>query len=211
LQTFQITATAIPLVSPPADRFLDGIPTAHPRVLADDADIARIRSRVADPDAQAVIREAEKALKQPIMKERDGLPKKQHDDAERDRKLKQDASKRLGDFAYGTTVPLCQAYLLTGDNRYRLHAIHIAREIATWDPQGVSQISDFSDARCMLALALVFDTFHGSLTSADQVLMLRSISERASGFYTKWLNDVEAKILSGHVWQHILHYFFQTG
>src|SRR5690606_11260762 len=91
------------------------------------------------------------------------------------------------------------------------HAIHIAREIATWDPQGVSQISDFSDARCMLALALVFDTFHGSLTSADQVLMLRSISERASGFYTKWLNDVEAKILSGHVWQHILHYFFQTG
>jgi len=211
LQTFEITPSAILLVSPPADRFLDGIPAVHPRLLAEGADTVRIRSLAVDGDVQAIIREAEMALKQPILTERDGLPKRRHDDAERNRKQEQDASKRLGDFAYGTTLPLCQAYFLTGDSRYRLHAIRIAREIATWDPKGVSHISDFSDARCMLALALVFDTFHGSLTSADRALMLRSITERASSFYISWRNDVEAKILSGHVWQHILHYFFQTG
>lgn len=211
LQTFQITPEAITLVSPPADRFLEGIPAPHPRLLADGADTARIRSLPVDGDVQAIIREAEMALKQPIITERDGLPENRLNDAERNRKLEQDASKKLGDFAYGTTLPLCQAYLLTGDNRYRLHAIRIAREIATWNPKGVSQISDFSDARCMLALALVFDTFYASLTAADKTAMIRPITERATAFYASWRNDVEAKILSGHVWQHILHYFFQTG
>ncbi|WP_262247367.1 DUF4962 domain-containing protein [Parapedobacter soli] len=212
LQTFQITPEAIPLVSPPIDRFFKGIPPDHPRLLADGAaDIPRIRTLVANGDAEAIIREAEKALKQPIMTEREGLPKNRLNDAEQNRKLEQDASKRLGDFAYGTTMPLCQAYLLTGDSRYRLHAIRIAREVATWDTQGVSKISDFSDARCMLALATVYDTFHTSLDSADRVALVGPIVERATGFYISWRNDVEAKILSGHVWQHILHYFFQTG
>lgn len=211
LHTFQVTPAAIPLVSPPAARFLDGIPALRPRLIAQGADTARIRALAVDSDVRAIIRQAERALKQPIMTERDGQPENLLTDAERNRKLRQDASKRLGDFAYGTTLPLCEAYLLTGDDRYRLQAIRIAREIATWDPQGVSHISDFSDARCMLALAVVFDTFQASLTVADRAAMIQQIVERATGFYTSWRNDVEAKILSGHVWQHILHYFFQTG
>ncbi len=211
LQTFQVTPKAITLVSPPVDRFLDGIPTHHPRLLADGSDTTRIRSLPMNSDVQAIIHEAEMVLKRNIITEQRGLPNRQLNDAEQNRKLAQDASKKLGDFAYGATLPLCQAYLLTGDNRYRLHAIRIAKEVATWDPQGISQISDFGNARCMLALALVFDTFQASLTAAERSAMIRPIAERAVGFYTSWRNDVEAKILSGHVWQHILHYFFQTG
>lgn len=211
VQTFEITAAAITLVSPPAARLFRGIPAYRPRVLADSTDAARLQSLVADGDAQAIIREAETVLKQPILTEQDGRTSDRFDDDERNRKKAQDASKKLGDFAYGTTLPLCQAYLLTGDSRYRQQAIRIAREIATWDPKGVSQISDFSDARCMLALAIVFDTFHASLTAADKAALIPPIVARATGFYTSWRNDLEAKILSGHVWQHILHYFFQTG
>ncbi|MFB2119104.1 DUF4962 domain-containing protein [Parapedobacter sp. 2B3] len=211
LQTFQVTPKAITLVSPPVDRFLAGIPTHHPRLLADGSDTTRIRSLPMNSDVQAIIHEAEMVLKRNIITEQRGLPNRQLNDAEQNRKLAQDASKKLGDFAYGATLPLCQAYLLTGDNRYRLHAIRIAKEVATWDPQGISQISDFGNARCMLALALVFDTFQASLTAAERSAMIRPIAERAVGFYTSWRNDVEAKILSGHVWQHILHYFFQTG
>ena len=211
LQTFEITLEAITLVSPSAVRFLDGIPTHHPRLLVDEADIAHIRSLPTDHDWRAIIREAEIALKQPILTEQNGLPDKRFNDADRNRKLQQDASKKLGDFAYSTVVPLCQAYLLTGDNRYQHQAIRIAKEIATWDPKGVSHMNDFSDARCMLALAVVFDTFHESLTAADKAMLLPPINDRAASFYTSWKNDIEAKILSGHVWQHILHYFFQTG
>src|SRR5690606_4575877 len=183
LQTFQITPAAIPLVSPPANRLLDGIPAVHPRLLADGSDTTRIRSLPVDSDVQAIIHEAEMALKRPIMTERDGMADRQLNDAEQNRKLTQDASKKLGDFAYGATLPLCQAYLLTGDNRYRVHAIRIAKAVATWDSQGISQISDFGNARCMLALATVFDTFHGSLSSADRAVLVQSIVERATGFY----------------------------
>ena len=211
IQTFLVTPAAIPLVSPAINQFLNGIPTHHPRVLASAADTVRIRSLAVDGDTRAIIQEAERALKRPLVTEGDGLSESRFDDAERNRKLAQSASQRLGDFAYGTTVPLCQAYLLTGDNRYRVHAIRIAREIATWDSQGVSQVSDFGNARCMLALATVFDIFHGSLTGTDRAALSQSIVERANGFYTSWRNEVEVKILSGHVWQHILHYFFQTG
>lgn len=35
-------------------------------------------------------------------------------------------------------------------------------------------------------------------------------SNQSRSFYSDWINQIESKILSGHVWQHILHYFLQT-
>lgn len=207
---FTVTDRSAELVSPPASRFISGLPANRPRVLADAASLKVIRTLAADPDASAIIRDADKALAKPVLTEKDGLPDQSSANASRNRKLQQDASKKLGDFATGTVLPLCQAYLLTGDNRYRQHALHIAKEVASWDPDGISHINDFSDARCMLAMAVAYDTFSDQLSLSERTLLIRSIAARASRFYRDWVNHVEAKVLSGHVWQHILHYFFQT-
>jgi len=211
IHSFDITPAATVLVSPPATQFLQGIPQNHPRVLADSLDVAGIQALPADDDVQAIIRDATSALKQAIPSEEDGLHENTFVQADRNLKLQQDASKRLGDFAYQTVMPLSQAYLLTGDDRYRTHAIRIAKAVAAWDPKGISHLNDFGDARCMLAMAIAYDTFHERLDAGEKDSLLRAIAARAHGFYTNWQNNIEAKVLSGHVWQHILHYFFQTG
>lgn len=211
VQEFDITPAANVLVSPPAARFLAGIPRSHPRVLADSLETYSIRALPADEDVRAIIREAEVALNTAIPSEADGMASETVDDADRNLKLRQDASKRLGDFAYQSIIPLSQAYLLTEDRRYRFRALRIANAVATWDPKGISQLNDFGDARCMLAMAIAYDTFHKYLTLVERNALLHAIAQRADNFYANWPNNIEAKMLSGHVWQHILHYFVQTG
>ncbi len=211
VHAFEIGAEATLIVSPPAARLLAGIPSGHPRVLADSRDAGSIRALAASDDALAIIHEADLALKTAIPSEADGLPSEIAKDADRNLKLRQDASKRLGDFAYQSVISLSQAYLLTEDPLYRLQAMRIANAVANWDPNGISRRSDFGDARCMLAMAIVYDTFHGDLAATELNALRQAIAHRAGNFYTTWLNDMEAKMLSGHVWQHILHYFFQTG
>lgn len=212
IQRFLIGTEAITLVSPPTAVFLDAVAPAHPRVVSTNAGVTALRKRSPDADWRAIIAEAEAAMKGGIPTEQDGLPKRKLDDEERNRKLVQDASKRLGDFVNNTIVPLCQAYVLTGDARYRERALAIAFEVAAWDPRGVtsSKMSDFSDARCMLGMALAFDTFHDALRPDQRDVLIRAVNARAGRFYDEWVNNQEARLLSGHVWQHILHYFFQT-
>lgn len=209
---FQVTDEASAIVSPPATEFLAGIPADHPRVLAQPSGIKELHALLQDEDAKAIIREAKNALDVVLPPESDGIPKRTLEDAEKNRKLEQGASKRLGDTAYNTIIPLCQAYLLSGDDRYRKKALSFALEVAEWDPEGVSGSgsSDFSDARCMLAMATAFDTFYDQISLRERSILLKAIHARASGFYSSWTNNIEAKLLSGHVWQHILHYFFQT-
>lgn len=62
----------------------------------------------------------------------------------------------------------------------------------------------------MYDMALVFDTFHESLTPEQQKKLLDAIHIRASQFYKSWLNNIESKVLSGHVWQLLLNEFFNT-
>lgn len=212
VQQFRITRDAVDMVTPPVAHFLEAIPRQHPRVLAERSDLPRLRALREDADAGAIIAEAQKALGGRIPSERDGIAERAETDEDKNRKLKQDASSSLGSFVFRTVTPLCQAWMLTGEEAYRQRAIAIAREVATWDPNGVtgSAISDFSDARCMLAMALVFDTFYEALPANDRALLRNAVHARASGFYASWINNQEARLLSGHVWQHILHYFFQT-
>lgn len=212
VQTFKITSASIELVSPPVLYFLENIPMGHPRVLAEKSEFAALRRLPRNGDVNAILGEAEKALSGKIPTETEGIPEREGVDEERDRKFRQDASQRLGDFVFKTVEPLCQAYILTGDERYRRRGIEIALEVARWDPSGVtgSGTSDFADARCMLVMALALDTFYDDLSMAEKNLLLNASRTRAKGFYQSWINNQEARVLSGHVWQHILHYFFQT-
>jgi hypothetical protein len=42
---------------------------------------------------------------------------------------------------------------------------------------------DFSDAKCMLGMALVFDTFYDKLSAVEKEVFLKAIQVRAKYFY----------------------------
>ncbi len=212
VQRFVISGTAVDLVSPSVAELLAGIPEGHPRVLADRSEIPRLRGLTDNEDARHILEEAEQALRGRIYRERDGQPQRTEQDSDRAKKLRQDASNRLGANVYDAVRRLCEAWVLSGNIRFQQRAIAIAEEVSGWDPNGVtsSRTSDFADARCMLSMALVFDTFHDELTTRQRSALVEAIGTRADGFYQSWINNQEARVLSGHVWQHILHYFFET-
>ena len=210
IMSFVVDDSAIPMQSPLPEVFLKALPTSHPRVLANRADLADLRNLTESEDAKAIIQEAESALTIRIPVEQDGFPDQKSADKEQNRKFIQDASQQLGDAVFKMVLPLCEAYLLTGKVEYARKAIQVGLEIARWKPRGVSGISDFGDARCMLSMALVYDTFFDHLSDGEKADLLRGIQPRAEHFYNSWVNNIEVRVLSGHVWQHILHFFFQT-
>ncbi|WP_177179694.1 DUF4962 domain-containing protein [Cyclobacterium xiamenense] len=210
VQHFVVEDGAVPMVSPSADHFLQALPKQHPRILATQSELALLRQLQPNEDTRAILRQAEKALLMRIPKEQDGMPQRKGEEEEQQRKLRLDASKQLGTQVYDAVVSLSEAYILSGNEAYAKKAIQIAFEVSQWNPRGVSSTNDFSDARCMLAMAMVYDTFYDRLSENQKSTLLQSIKPRASHFYKNWINNIEAKVLSGHVWQHILHYFFQT-
>ncbi len=212
VQRFTITDTAVDLVSPTVAELLAGVPDGHPRVLAGNSELPRLRETSRVEDVRQIIAEAEEILLRKIPREKDGQPKRAEKDQARARKLRQDAGNKLGGVAYQAVRRLCEAWVLSGDIRFQQRAIAIAEEVLSWNPDGVtgSGTSDFADARCMLSMALVFDTFFDELPARQRASLVKAIGVRAEGFYRSWINNQESRVLSGHVWQHILHYFFQT-
>lgn len=210
LQGFVVNESAYPMVSPSSSQFLKSIPLSKPRVLTTARDRFALKVLEKDNDIKTIIEEANEMLHLPIPRENEGISLQKGEDAEQERKFRQDASHRLGTKAYKMIISMAQAFLLTDDEAYVNKGMKVALEVATWDPNGVSGISDFGHARCMVAMAIVYDTFHEYLSEFQRKALLNAVSARASYFYLEWTNNMEARLLSGHVWQHILHYFFQT-
>jgi hypothetical protein len=208
--SFVIDIKTPELVSPEANTFTGKISSGHPRILAQKEDLNQLKTLADLPDAKAILDEAGKRLRNDIPIESDGYSKRKADNESQQRKLDQDASQILSSVAFEGITALSQAYLLTGNDAFSAKAISIAMEISTWNPEGVTKLSDFGDARCMVAMAIVYDTFYDQLNSGQKSKLVQAMSLRANDFYITWVNNIEAKVLSGHVWQHILDYFFQT-
>jgi hypothetical protein len=197
--------------SPPAEKLLSSIPLQHPRLLIDkkqEKTFAREASGSAD--AAAIIRDADKRLGAVP----DDAPEL-HSTGEKTggykaNKIKDSQSKKLGFQALENISAYCKAYLLTRNPKYATKAIEWAKVISRWDPEGATSFSDFGDAGCMLAMSLAYDTFHDQLSAQDKKALLENIRVRAGRFYRNWLNVVDAKVLSAHVWQYDLHFFMQT-
>jgi hypothetical protein len=209
-QKFVVRSDAVNLASPPAEEFLKSVPADHPRILLQKNEAERFRTFQDDPDARAIITQAKKYLTAPVPSEKDAWSGKKMDDPGQQRKLDLDASQDASSTVYEKIITLAQAFILTGNQDFSAKAISMGMEVSSWDPEGVTRLSDFGDARCMLGMALVFDTFYDQLDERQKEKLVRASSARAANFYKSWINDIETKVLSGHVWQHILHYFFQT-
>lgn len=209
LHSFVITHSALQMVSPPANTFLSNIPQGHPRILVNHS-LDAIHKQAGTADALAIIAEAGHALQAAVPSEKDAAPKSTGSTEKQNKKINQDAVVALGNQVNQMITALCEANLLTKNAKYFSRAKEMALEVASWDAEGITGSSDFADGICMYDMALVYDTFYDQLNESERKILQDAIIIRASGFYHSWVNNIESKVLSGHVWQLILNEFFKT-
>lgn len=191
--------------------FRNSISKGHPRVLISKEEWSRLRQETSEmEDTRRIIQNAEVQMQRPFIQEELDIADHLQLSPSRINKLKKDASKVLGNTAFEVIGGLSKAYVLTKNQKYADKAKEWAMTVASWDPEGVSSMNDFGDSRCMLSMALAYDTFYDQLSTSEKEQLLQAIRYRGDRFYHHWINLIEAKVLSNHVWQHILHYFFQT-
>jgi hypothetical protein len=193
------------------DKIINNIPVAHPRVLINKSEINNFRLNASKTkEALAIIKEANKILTIPIPKETDALPKYQGKDKFENEKIASLASKWSGRKIQENLNIFSQAYILTGDIKYFKVAKLWMLEVATWDPMGPSHTNNFADGGIMSSLAIGLDSFWDLLTESERLLIKKNVSTRADQFYKLWINQVEARSSSMHVWQHIMHNLLET-
>ncbi len=212
VDSFDINASTriFPTVS--IAKIINNIPATHPRILVNKSEINNFRLNVIKTkEAIAVIREANEILTIPIPKEGDALPKYQGKDKFENDKIASLASKWSGKKVQETLNLFSQAYILTGDVKYFNVAKLWMLEVATWDPMGPSHTNNFADGGIMSSMAIGLDSFWDLLTETERNQIKKNISTRADQFYKLWINQVEARSSSMHVWQHIMHNLLETG
>lgn len=212
IDSFDINASTriFPTVS--VEKIINNIPAAHPRILVNKSEINNFRLNIIKTkEAIAVIKEANKILTIPIPKEGDALPKYQGKDKFENDKIASLASKWSGRKIQESLNIFSQAYILTGDVKYFKVAKLWMLEVANWDPMGPSHTNNFADGGIMSSMAIGLDSFWDLLTETERNLIKKNISTRADQFYKLWMNQVEARSSSMHVWQHIMHNLLETG
>ena len=212
IDSFDINASTriFPTVS--VEKIINNIPAAHPRVLINKSEINNFRLNASKTkEANAIIKEANKILTTPIPKEGDALPQYQGKDKFENEKIASLASKWSGRKIQESLNIFSQAYILTGDVKYFKVAKLWMLEVANWDPLGPSHTNNFADGGIMSSMAIGLDSFWDLLTESERNLIKKNISTRADQFYKLWMNQVEARSSSMHVWQHILHNLLETG
>lgn len=210
--TFHIGPESREWAPPPAEELIRGIPSHRPRVLVNAPRLEAFRAGAQGTgEARQILSAARQVVDLPPPEERFEIFEIRGGDAKETRKLQLDASETVGQGLYDGVRPLCEAYLITGDPRYAETAVRWALAAAEWDPRGVTHLSDFGDSRIMLSMALVYDTLGDFLSPAEERRLLDAAGTRAEQFYQHYRKTrQEAKVLSGHLWQHILHYLFDT-
>lgn len=212
IDSFDINASTriFPTVS--VEKIINNIPAAHPRILVNKSEINNFRLNIIKTkEAIAVIKEANKILTIPIPKEGDALPKYQGKDKFENDKIASLASKWSGRKIQESLNIFSQAYILTGDVKYFKVAKLWMLEVANWDPMGPSHTNNFADGGIMSSMAIGLDSFWDLLTETERNLIKKNISTRADQFYKLWMNQVEVRSSSMHVWQHIMHNLLETG
>ncbi len=211
-QSFQISEKTSVHETLTAAELLARIPETHPRILVVDESVEAFRGRVAgSDDARILLEKAEAALVRPKPQVKDFEPDYSMARTALEReKIEARAAKHLTSSAAMSVELFCHAYLLSGDERFARAAIAYANLIARWDPNGFSMLNNFGDSRCMLAMAQVLDACSDLITEEERLAYLKSITVRGNRFFDIWTNMLEAKVFSGHVWQHILEQLMQT-
>jgi hypothetical protein len=187
------------------------IPQSHPRVLIEKKDIdgLRVKSKNYSEITQIII-EADGYIIIPVPTETDLNPIFEGKNDFENKKIALLSSKIIGSKVYQVLLAMCQAYILTDEEKYFKTAHLWLTEAVKWDPMGASHNSDFGDAGTMAGFALALDTFWDKISAEEREIILRNVSIWANGFYKNWVNSLEDRSSSMHVWQHIMHRMLYT-
>ena len=195
---------------PLADDLTKNAQQRSPRLLPTREDVRRIRTDEALSLTQRLYRGTSHLLGQELPD--DTTPAPQGDDEYKQMKFARWGSKRLAGAQVTAVESLLCAGLLTGDARFTNEAVRRALNIASWDPDGFTNpvISDFADASCMRAMALVYDSAYDQLSAQQRAKLSDAMAARCSRFFEESVNDVEVKLFGAHLWQHLLTEFYEA-
>jgi len=210
---FVVTNGSRDYATPSAGRMLSACPGSHPRILITADELAGFRRRVRnDPQAQAIIREADRYVDREPPSEQCGQPRQKGKDSFEQKNFAKWASKALGNQLSGSTSALAKAYIITGDKRYGRQAARYGVHVAGFDPDGVTsrRVSDFADGTCLRAMALAYDSCFDLLTAQEKSKLQKAIAVRVGRMFASWRNNLETRVFSAHIWQHILHEFAEA-
>ena len=211
INRFRISEESSDLLAPPAEKFISSLSVEHPRVLLEKKNLDSFRNEVRlSPDAREIIRMADQYCSDRLPEESEGKVTLKSEDQYQKEKLAQNASLQFSNKIYGNIDTWCKAWVITGNEKYSGQAVRWALKVASWNPDGVTSLSDFGDSRCMVAMALVFDTFYDRLQPDEKSILLKAAGFRAERLYKTWANFIESRLLSAHVWQYMIHYFLET-
>lgn len=190
---------------------LANIPATHPRVLITKEELPKLRNAAKGNKERAdILKEAEDLTSKPLLRESEAFPTFKGKDAFENEKIASIASKRAGWYVQRLLVTLSQAYLLTGDIKYFETARKWMLSVSDWDPNGPSHTNNFGDAGIMVGLAIGVDSFWDLLTATERAKIIGQSTTRGNQFYQLWINQVESRSSSMHVWQHLLHNLIET-
>src|SRR5680860_51375 len=201
IDSFKITASTREFVTPSLDIVLKNVSSDHPRVFAEKSNLTDLRARAKSyKETTAILEEADKLLDKIQPTENAALPKYKGKNDYENSMIAQSASKAVGWKVLSALNSLSQAYILTGDIKYFHAAKKWMVEVADWDPNGITHLSNFGDSGIMTSLALAVDTFWDLLNEAERGKMIKQSATRANNFYNSWIGKVESRSSSMHVW-----------
>ena len=210
---FIISDSARTYLSPPPNQMLSACPTSHPRILMTTRELPAFRERMkSSQEAKSIRAAADRFIGRQPPSESSALPKQKGTNAYEQRNYAKWASKALGNQLRTAAESLSKAYLITGERKYGRQAIRYATHVAGFDPEGVTdrKVSDFADGTCLRSMVLPYDSCFDLLTPQEKSKLQRAIAFRAGRMFDQWRNNLETRIFSAHIWQHILHEFTEA-
>ncbi|MBC8877200.1 MAG: DUF4962 domain-containing protein [Planctomycetes bacterium] len=207
VRRFEVDDAARLSVTPSASEMIAAIPSKHPRILVSADKLALLRERVKNTDRlTASTRSADRLVRRPVRGVEAARPNKQGTNAFEAKNFAKWASKGYAAKLLAEVKSLTLAYLLTGDRRYGDAAVERGLATARLDPSGPTsrKVSDFADGSCMEAMALVYDCCYDQLDADERTQMRHAMIARAAPWFTGQMNNLESRVFSAHIWQHIL-------
>jgi len=211
LMQFEVPGSACVLETPQAPEIVAACPCGHPRLWLQAHELEAFRKRVAGSGEAARFRRQAVRFLGGSLRDDHEPPAKGNTEHEI-WSYRKWASKALAGEVSTSIQWLAPAYLISGDERFGREAVRRGLHVARWDPKGFTApgASDFADGSCMRVLGQVYDSCHNLLTGDERKLMRNAMRVRGSRFYERSVNNLETRVFSAHVWQHILLEFAEV-
>lgn len=213
IYSFTVPDSARIFVSPSVKQMLAACPKKRPRVLITSEELTDFRRRVKNSQqAESIVNAADKFIGRQPPAEDSAIPRRKGKNAFERKNYAKWASKALGNRLSASTGTLARAYIITGDKKYGRQAVRYALHVVKFDPDGLTsyKVSDFADGTCLRSMALAYDSCFDLLTPEEKIKLQDAIAVRAGRMFSRWRNNLETKVFSAHIWQHILHEFTEA-